>query len=83
MTARILLILTAALAVAIFASQASARTRGVRANASAVRSILLRNAALDQLYAGAPRYAVLSLDGGRIGISTEPGARSVRLRNGR
>jgi len=76
MNARFLLIVVAALAVAIVASQASARTASVRDNASAVRSILKRNAALNRLSA---RYAVLSLEGRRIGFSTEPGARSVPL----
>jgi len=80
MNARILLIIVAALAIALPASQASAGP--VQSNASAVRSILLRNAALNRL-GGAPKYAVLSLEGKRIGSSTEPGSRSVRLRNAR
>jgi hypothetical protein len=81
MTTRILLIVVAALAIAIPAAPATAKAASVRSNASAVRSILLRNAALNRL--DTPRYAVFSLEGKRIGTSTEPGSRSVRLRNAR
>jgi len=84
MNVRILLVIVASLlAVAIPASQASARNGSVRADAPAVRTILLRNAALNRLDARVQRYAVFSLDGRRIGTSTEPGSRSVRLRIGR
>ena len=95
MNARVLLIVVAALAIAICASRASARTDAgtgsavsgsVQANASAVRAILRRNEALNRLYrlgAFAPKWAVFSLDGKIVGISTEPGSRSVRLQNAR
>jgi hypothetical protein len=84
MNVRIFLIIVAAIAIAIPASQASARTGkagSVEANASAVRSILLRNAALNRL--DTARYAVFALDGRRIGTSTQPGSRSVRIRSAR